>query len=36
LPANGTSIEGYTLSLSQTGPATIYWLDTISFTPQWK
>jgi hypothetical protein len=35
-PFDGTPIEGYTLSLAQSGPATTYWLDTISFTPQWK
>lgn len=35
-PFDGTPIEGYTLLLSQPGAAATYWLDTISFTPQWK
>lgn len=35
-PYDGTPIEGYNLSLTRTGPAARYWVDTISFTPQWK
>jgi hypothetical protein len=35
-PFDGTPIEGYTLALARTGPAATYWVDTISFTPQWK
>jgi len=35
-PFDGTPIEGYTLSIAPTGGVATYWLDTISFTPQWK
>lgn len=35
-PFDGTPIEGYTLSLAQTGTAATWWLDTISFAPEWK
>jgi len=35
-PFDGTPIEGYNLSVVPTGGAATYWLDTISFTPQWK
>ena len=35
-PDDGTPIEGYTLVFARTGPAATCWLDTISFTPQWK
>jgi len=35
-PFDGMPIEGYTLSIAPTGGAATYWLDTISFTPQWK
>lgn len=35
-PFDGTPIEGYTLSLAQTGAASTWWLDTLSFAPQWE
>jgi hypothetical protein len=35
-PYDGTPIEGYTLSLVQNGAGATYWVDSISFTPQWQ
>jgi dienelactone hydrolase len=35
-PLDDNPVEGYTLSVAPTGAETSYWLDTISFTPQWK
>lgn len=35
-PYDGTPIEGYNLSIAPVGDAGTYWVDTISFTPQWK
>ena len=35
-PFDGTPIEGYDLHISQPGGGATYWIDDISFQPQWR